>query len=106
MPVPDRGSGLCAEDRGGRFETVLRLHVGASDEGAGSGQYPVLRRAGKHKGNRSLPAPGQAAAIGPGAVRRIDLAAHNVYTPAAICEAFGNQGSFVVKRTYQPSALV
>jgi large subunit ribosomal protein L34 len=28
------------------------------------------------------------------------------YTPAAICEAFGNQGSFVVKRTYQPSALV
>jgi large subunit ribosomal protein L34 len=28
------------------------------------------------------------------------------YTPAAICEAFGNQGSFVVKRTYQPSVLV
>ena len=28
------------------------------------------------------------------------------YTPRAICEAFGNQGSFVVKRTYQPSALV
>jgi large subunit ribosomal protein L34 len=40
------------------------------------------------------------------AVSRIDSTAHNVYTPAAICEAFGNQGSFVVKRTYQPSALV
>jgi len=34
------------------------------------------------------------------------LDGHNVYTPAAIYEAFGNQGSFVVKRTYQPSALV
>ena len=31
---------------------------------------------------------------------------HNVYTPAAIFEALGNQGSFVVKRTYQPSVLV
>ncbi len=41
-----------------------------------------------------------------GRVSRIDLRGHNVYTPRAICEAFGNQGSFVVKRTYQPSALV
>jgi large subunit ribosomal protein L34 len=39
-------------------------------------------------------------------VSRIDLDRHNVYTPAAIREASGNQGSFVVKRTYQPSALV
>jgi large subunit ribosomal protein L34 len=44
--------------------------------------------------------------VSAGQVSRIDLRAHNVYTPAAICEAFGNQGSFVVKRTYQPSALV
>jgi large subunit ribosomal protein L34 len=34
------------------------------------------------------------------------LRGHNVYTPGAINEAFGNQGSFVVKRTYQPSVLV
>jgi large subunit ribosomal protein L34 len=34
------------------------------------------------------------------------LRGHNVYTPGAIDEAFGNQGSFVVKRTYQPSVLV
>jgi large subunit ribosomal protein L34 len=34
------------------------------------------------------------------------LRGHNVYTPGAINEAFGNQGSCVVKRTYQPSVLV
>ncbi len=44
--------------------------------------------------------------MSPTRVSRIDLGDHNVYTPAAIFEALGNQGSFVVKRTYQPSVLV